>query len=275
MGTIKISKIKKKGNEYTKIIEFPECALCGQSKELVESHVISKMFYRWIKKTTKSNIPRFRGIDNEITQDGYKVYLLCSDCETHFSRFETYFSSLIYQATIKNIKKTVRYDNRLIKFIVSLGWRAIYVYLKENPDAPAYLKWYERTWKEFLTGKSKKLKTNHYLIPSNFQIDDEYINDYIELFIYRSVGFGLSNFDDHDFIWIQIPFYTIVFPLRPLIIEGYGTHKLKNQGILKLNQPHIIDQSKFSLALFILEKCRKISENFGFDSDHKGRVFSE
>ncbi|KKN05041.1 hypothetical protein LCGC14_1091280, partial [marine sediment metagenome] len=75
---------------------FPECALCNESKELVESHVISKMFYRWIKKTTKTKVPRFRSMEGEISQDGYKIYLLCSDCEQEFSRYETYFSSVVY-----------------------------------------------------------------------------------------------------------------------------------------------------------------------------------
>lgn len=42
------------------------------------------------------------------------------------------------------------------------------------------------------------------LIPSHPQIDDEYINDYLELFIYRSVGYGLPSFNDYEFIWIHI-----------------------------------------------------------------------
>ena len=38
------------------------------------------------------------------------------------------------------------------------------------------------------------------LIPSHPQIDDEHINDYLELFIYRSVGYGLPSFNDYEFI---------------------------------------------------------------------------
>jgi len=275
MGIIKISNIRKKDKDYVKIINFPECALCNQSKELVESHIISKMFYKWIKATTKSKIPRFRSIDDKISQDGYKIYLLCLDCENYFSKFETYFSSKIYQPTINNIHKNVKYDIRLIKFIVSIGWRFLYVYLKQKSDAPTYLKWYERHWKEFLTDKSKKLKTNHYLYPSNPQIEDEYITDYLNLFIYRSVGCDLSTFMNHNFIWVQIPFYTIVYPLRPLNLKGYDPCKIQYQGILRLNQPHIIYLSDFSLAAFILDKCREISETFHIDDKFKGNVFSD
>ena len=91
-------------------------------------------------------------MENEISQDGYKVYLLCSDCEQIFSRYETYFSCLIYQPTIKNIKKTIIYNRRLLKFIISLGWRFLYIYLRQKPDAPTYLNWYEKHWKEYLRG---------------------------------------------------------------------------------------------------------------------------
>ncbi len=256
---------------------FPECALCNESKELVESHIISKMFYRWIKKTTKAKVPRFRSMEdeNEISQDGYKIYLLCSDCEQKFSRYETYFSSFIYQPTIKDIKKSINYDERLLKFIVSLGWRFLYVYLKQKPDAPPYLKWFERHWKRYLKGKLKKLKTNHFIVPSHFQMDDEFINDYLEYFIYRSVGYGRSNFDDHDFIWIQIPFYTIVFPLRPPILKGYESCKINYKGILKLNQPYIINQSDFSLSLFILKICKDIFDKYEFKEEFKGNIFSD
>jgi hypothetical protein len=159
--------------------------------------------------------------------------------------------------------------------VISLGWRFLYVYLKQKPDAPAYLKWYEKHWKEFLTDKSKKLRTNHYLIPSNFQIDDMYINDYLELFIYRSVGYGLSTFDNYEFIWIQIPFYTILFPLRPLNFRGYNSCKIYRQGILKINHPYIINQNEFSLAVFILEKCKEVSNIFEIRNEYRGDVFSD
>jgi len=46
MGALKISKIKKRGEDYQKIISFPECALCNQPKDLLESHIISKMCCR-------------------------------------------------------------------------------------------------------------------------------------------------------------------------------------------------------------------------------------
>ncbi len=81
MGVIKISTIKRKGKEWRKVVIFPEYTLYNKSKELVESHVISKMFYRWIKKNTEAKVPRFRSMEDEVSQDGYKIYLLCSDCE--------------------------------------------------------------------------------------------------------------------------------------------------------------------------------------------------
>ena len=275
MGAIKISTIKRKGEVWKKVIDFPECALCNESKELVESHIISKMFYKFIKKTTKAKVPRFRSLENEISQDGYKVYLLCSDCEQEFSRYETNFSDLIYQPTIKDIKKNVNYDNKLLKFIVSLGWRFLNVYLKQKPDAATYLKWFERHWKDYLRGKSSKLKTSHFMIPSHNQIDVEIIKDYLEYFIYRSVGYGLSNFDNYDFIWIQIPFYTIIFPLRPLNLKGYDSFKILNEGVLKLNQPHFTYQPEFSLFDFILKMCKEIYDRYDIQEDLRGNVFSD
>ncbi len=110
-GSSKFSVKKKKGKLIHVLQDFLNCALCDQPKELVESHIISKFFYKWIKNTSKSDHKRFRTFDDNIRQDGYKLYLLCKDCEQKLSRFETYFQIISF---IPQIKKNTQNLNMMV-----------------------------------------------------------------------------------------------------------------------------------------------------------------
>jgi hypothetical protein len=67
----------------------------------------------------------------------------------------------------------------------------------------------------------------------------------------------------------------LLFPIRPINLKGYNTCKISRQGVLNINYPHIIDQNEFSIAAFILEKCKEVSSIFEINEDFQGGVFSD
>ncbi len=266
-GSSKFSVKKKKGTRIHILQDFPNCALCDQPKELVESHIISKFFYNWIKKTSKSDKKRFRTFDDKIQQDGYKLHLLCTECEQKLGRFETYFANHIFHPTDKEEHTEFKYDSRLLKFLVSLSWKILNVYLKQREQS--YLNFYERHWKDFLNNKIKKIKTLHYLIPSypqNVELKDIHHN-YLELYLHRSIDFNLEVYSNFEFIYIQVPYYTILSPLRPSFIAGYKSCKITDKGNWELNSFLVIDTIKFNVLEFIMEKCKALYEEYELDSN--------
>jgi hypothetical protein len=72
------------------------CRLCGETKELQESHILPGFGYRWMKETSATGYLRFGPQPNRRVQDGVKVFLLCADCEQRFNLWETQFANRIF-----------------------------------------------------------------------------------------------------------------------------------------------------------------------------------
>jgi hypothetical protein len=101
----------------TKTVKNGKCHLCHNTKDLQNSHIISKSLGKSIKKNHSKVYTLHDGIYAEkFGQDTLKEYMLCWDCEQKFNVFETYFS---------NSFSWSEYDERLYKFILSIFWRQI------------------------------------------------------------------------------------------------------------------------------------------------------
>lgn len=102
------------------------CALCYNTRELEESHIIPKFVFRHLSKTAHGAI---RSLDNPnmIIQDSEKHYLLCGECEDLFSTYETKFANLFFHPYQKEGKKVFNYDADAYYFITSVSWRSLYL----------------------------------------------------------------------------------------------------------------------------------------------------
>lgn len=80
------------------------CSLCGHEKELSESHIIPKFVSSWIKCTSATGFMRLTPNINVRAQDGFEQYMLCQDCESLFSNWETSVANNILSITrgVKN-----------------------------------------------------------------------------------------------------------------------------------------------------------------------------
>jgi hypothetical protein len=77
---------------------FGVCKLCQQSKELQQSHIISKFLFREAG-LLKQSFPVYclsKPSKTERRQDGFKEYLLCRDCEQQLSLSERYARHQFY-----------------------------------------------------------------------------------------------------------------------------------------------------------------------------------
>ncbi|GAU76407.1 hypothetical protein [Fusibacter sp. 3D3] len=101
------------------------CALCGNFRELEESHIIPKFVMRHLKKTAHGEI---RSIENPnaVIQDSEKHYMLCGECEDLFSKKETKFANHFFYPYQKNSVKEFDYDEDLYYLLTSISWRSLY-----------------------------------------------------------------------------------------------------------------------------------------------------
>ena len=106
------------------------CALCYETKELEESHIIPKFVYRHLKNTSVGNI-RSSHEPNLVIQDSEKHYMLCKDCEDKFNKVETAFANQIFYPYQNEGKEEFYYDDWLHYFIVSVNWRFLYYRLAD------------------------------------------------------------------------------------------------------------------------------------------------
>ena len=70
------------------------CKLCGENRQILESHIIPKFVFRWMKNTGGLPYIRFSGSIDKRSQDGPKIKLLCEACEMLLNQWETEFAIL-------------------------------------------------------------------------------------------------------------------------------------------------------------------------------------
>ena len=132
------------------------CALCGENKNLRISHIIPKFVSKWLKETSATGF--LRGVEHpEIRmQDFAKLPFLCAECEQIFSKFECYFANQVFFPVLNKKITEVTYDERLLKFIISLNWRTLKktyeVQCKQHPWIKEHLDTAEEVWREYLLG---------------------------------------------------------------------------------------------------------------------------
>jgi hypothetical protein len=144
------------------------CRLCHLQKPLRESHIIPSFVARQIKKTSITGYLRDGVAPNLRRQDLPTFPLLCDECEALFSADERYFCNSIFVPFRGKPFTSIRYDQRLLRFAVSLAWRNLVLHeslLKD--DFPQHVTAIDEALKEWGSFLLKELphpgKREHHL----------------------------------------------------------------------------------------------------------------
>lgn len=134
------------------------CQLCENTKELVESHIIPKFVFSWLKNTSPGHIREYK-TPNRRVQDGLKLPMLCNDCELLFSVWENVFSREVFLPIheTQSSEPQYPYGDWALKFAVSVSWRILKYGTLEGIShfSEEQLNLAEEalfTWKDFLFG---------------------------------------------------------------------------------------------------------------------------
>lgn len=147
-----------------------QCKLCGDERDLQESHIIPRFLYKYMLKVTDGNITQFDGRINlwQNSNRQLKKKLLCFDCEQLLSKNETQFSDVFKQVNAADDKSQFVYaelDSEALDKFVSLGYGKADIenMLKANPlqEKLSILEYFSISY------IYRELLNNSYTIPSS------------------------------------------------------------------------------------------------------------
>lgn len=192
-----------------------KCAICKTGHTREDSHVIPKLVYRWLKKTSPTGYFRGSAKPNVRLQDGEKIKLLCPKCEDEFSKLETEFANRIFHPihTDGRTDHEFDYEEWLHRFAVSISWRTLYFLcqkgeIEEVPfdlqeDFMAALE----TWRSYLNGERDDLGRHiqHLIVMDSVISSDGIENDFdLNLYIHRGVDFNTIYSPTETYIFAKL-----------------------------------------------------------------------
>jgi hypothetical protein len=219
------------------------CRLCGETKELRESHILPGFVYRWMKETSATGYLRFGQQPNLRVQDGIKLHLLCGGCEQRFNQWETQFANRIFHPMTQDAPRA-SYGSWLLLFCASVSWRVLAFHIdgKHLTAVPAALlpsvERAELTWREFLLGSRPRPQPHdqHMLPLPRGAIDSHTYPDMptnINRYLFRTPEMTVASNDRDAFTYAKLgPFIILGFIAMPRPKQWVGTRVNTHGGTI-------------------------------------------
>ena len=220
------------------------CRLCGETKELRESHILPGFVYRWMKETSATGYLRFGQQPNARVQDGLKLHLLCGDCEQRFNQWETEFANRIFHPMTRGDAVRTSYDLWLLLFCASVSWRVLVYHIDTTHlrSVPAALlpsvERAELTWREFLLGSRPRPQPHeqHILPLPRGVIGSHTYSDMptnINRYLFRSSEMTVASNNRDAFTYAKMgPFIILGFIAMPRPKQWVGTRVNTHGGTI-------------------------------------------
>jgi hypothetical protein len=216
-----------------------KCRLCGEERELLQSHVIPKFVIEWLKSTSATGFLR-QGIDrNRRSQDIQRFRLLCSECEKRLSVWEKRFAEEIFRPFHAGELEPLRYDDWLLKFVVSVSWRG-FIVTHHLPRGARLLSWNKVAdgWREYLLERAPDPgpNTHHlFLAGAVAQAEIELPRDW-NFYRMRSVDMTPAYSQTEGFMYTNLPGIILCSWFEPPDPPGFVNTKVYAQGIIDEDQ---------------------------------------
>ena len=134
------------------------CHFCGKPRELIDSHVWPKFAYkRFVANQDKGG--QFADLSTlTLTNRQYTRYWFCRSCEDVLGQTETYVAQLCDRME-KAPRAIHAYDERLLRFVVSISWRSLKLHHENMKNSVLEMKWPGvRLWRQYLLGEVARIE---------------------------------------------------------------------------------------------------------------------
>lgn len=213
------------------------CKLCNKYTDIKSSHIVPKFIGKWLKKTSITGYLRNNVTFQRRSQDIWKEYWLCSDCESLFSKWEDEFASKVFYPFVDRGESIVEYDNWLSKFCASLSWRSLKYMRSKNSEVNKsvdYVNILNKTEKylsEYLLGISDNLSNcEQHIIPleKTISIPVSNLPANLNRYFLRALAMDIISYDDNILIYTKLPQFIVL-------------------GLIKVKNPVLMEQSLISV----------------------------
>lgn len=216
------------------------CKLCN-SEEQVDSHILPKFIFRWLKKTGTGRLRSTENI-NVPREDGIKKKFLCETCEKKFSKTETYFANRVFYPLINENMEVFEYDNRLQYFIISLFWRTLKDSLYKDVEGTKWcntLLIAEKEWKNYLLNDEQLLNFNEIQCIAGVDIiEGKQSNDFV-MYMSRMTDAGIPISEDLCFIYVKIPRFIFILPIAGFNLDCFKNSAIEINGTFNISRAFI------------------------------------
>lgn len=195
------------------------CNLCNNNYDLQDSHIIPGFLFNWLIKTSATGFIRSAEQPNRRIQDGWKFPLLCGNCETIFNNWETHFANKIFYKFIHESQRNHLYDEWLLRFCVSVSWRALkyIVHIEKlknfGETTIENVNFYIDKWRKYLHGDQtySAYELNHHLyfteeLSEAHEDGHVFINRYLQ----RAIEIDLISSDEEEFVYVKFPYFILI-----------------------------------------------------------------
>jgi hypothetical protein len=227
--------IQLRTNVNSNPTKMERCKLCNKEKKLMESHIIPKFVYRWMKQTGTGRL-RQGLLVNKPIQDGKKEVLLCQDCEQEFCKREDWFKKYVFISFINNRNTTFYPSDNLKYFAISLLWRVL-IYFKDDGNKYKFkdkLDEAEIEWRKYLYENENLIKYDTiHLICNSDEIKIIDAPNRIYSYLLRAVDIEIGESDRKCFIYAKFARFIFIG-----VIEGF-----ENSSFIETDMPQSINST--------------------------------
>lgn len=218
------------------------CRLCGNQRDLQQSHVIPRFVIKWLKKSGAT--PFLRGAEDPDTRiQDKKEKLLCSECEQRLGDWEQRFATDIFYPAIRQKKTEFEYDTWLQQFIISLSWRFLVSSFSEldawSPEEQSALESAEQDWRTILNGNqplSTATRSHHIILMGETESVQGDIPDDWEFYAERGMDATVFTVNDGVHIYTKFPQMYFISCVDPPIIDGPERTEVNQSGTIQTPQ---------------------------------------
>lgn len=249
------------------------CRLCGETRELQESHILPAFVFRWLKETSATGHLRFSQQPNLRAQDGLKLPFLCADCERRLNQWETQFANHIFNPLTKGGTDSAPYGPWFLPFCASVSWRVLAHELdgQNIRHVPAALMpWLvhaERIWREFLLGRIARQEGHEQHFLHLAAIESHTFSDMppnINRYFLRAVQIEIASGERTAFTYAKLgPFVILGFIAMPVSTRWVGTRVFGGSGRIRPRN-YVMPRT---FADYIFEKAGRLAAIFDRMSD--------
>lgn len=194
------------------------CRLCGETAQLLKSHVVPRFVFKWLRRTSGTGHLRSVEQPNLRVQDGIKRKWLCRQCEDIFQVDEQEFANNAFFPLVNGESSRIDYQEWMMRFCVSLTWRTALAAQQESDlrhcssDLRNDTREAMTVWRDFLLRKVTNPGPfqQHFLPLSALASPHPLAPPSINRYLLRSVDLDVLCSPREAIVWVKLPFFLIL-----------------------------------------------------------------